>query len=297
MNGPKHLWELCFFLLAGWFLFNANYYGSTSLDMAGLSVGVAALLRVAPLLNSLTVALNNIRHSTPSVSFVLESLDQRLDGDNGKRHLFKPAVNEKRMAEVYFANGKQLSVVGSISAKRQSESNGLVLIKGHSGAGKTTIARAIVGIEESQLFDPSLHVLHEQAKSSKGIRWSSQAPVIIDDTMLENINLYDQIPKLRNALEKLRLCTPDTFDDFVSQHLVAGESTISTGQGRRLGLLRALFGPCDFVVLDEPESGLDPISKQSVIELVKHTSKEKKVIVISHTDEFDDACDVFIKVG
>ena len=49
-------------------------------------------------------------------------------------------------------------------------------------------------------------------------------------------------------------------------------------------------------MLDEPESGLDPDSKESVVQLVVETSRAKKVVVISHTDHFDDASDIVIRV-
>ena len=295
MNGPKHLWELCFFILAGWFLVMENFNDPEIQDLAGLAVGLAALLRVAPLLNSLTVALNNIRHSGPSVSFVTQSLERDNTTQIDRQRL--PNQTECALANICFATGELFIVSGSITTRRENKKDtGLVLIKGPSGAGKTTLARAIVGIEDARLIDPKLMELNSQAEISKGVRWSSQVPVIIDDCMANNINLYDEIPDLPCALERLRLCDDESYPGFLELNVVSGENTISTGQARRLGILRALYGDGDFIVLDEPESGLDPDSKESVVQLVIETSRAKKVIVISHTDHFDDACDIFIRV-
>lgn len=295
MNGPKHLWELCFFILAGWFLVMENFNDPDAQDLAGIAVGLAALLRVAPLLNSLTVALNNIRHSGPSVSFVTQSLERDNATQIDREGL--PNQTEGALANICFATGGLFIVSGSINTRRENKKDtGLVLIKGPSGAGKTTLARAIVGIEDARLIDPKLIELNSQAETSKGVRWSSQVPVIIDDCMANNINLYDEIPDLPCALERLRLCDDESYSGFLDLNVVSGENTISTGQARRLGILRALYGDGDFIVLDEPESGLDPESKESVVQLVIETSRAKKVIVISHTDHFDDACDIFIRV-
>ena len=104
MNGPKHLWELCFFILAGWFLVMENFNDPDSQDLAGLAVGLAALLRVAPLLNSLTVALNNIRHSGPSVSFVTQSLERDYATQIDREGL--PNQTECGLASICFATGE-----------------------------------------------------------------------------------------------------------------------------------------------------------------------------------------------
>ena len=60
-------------------------------------------------------------------------------------------------------------------------------------------------------------------------------------------------------------------------------STLSGGQKRKLCTALALIGKSNIVLLDEPTSGMDPISKKSLWEFLKNYQKNKIILITTHS--------------
>lgn len=292
MNGPKHIWEICFFMLAAWLIVFNSATGVDANVLQGASVGAAALLRIAPLLNSLTVAFNNVRHSRPSVEIVEKALSSV---ETNRKSYSTYRKSEKQIATVYFSSDVNHDVKGSVVVNEIGVTNSrVILIKGASGTGKTSLVRALVGINDAYIYDETLMQIKSEINKVDLIRWSSQEAVLIDDSIEENINLYGKLDNLSEGLVELSLATPESIEEFISRKITSSNNEISTGQVRRIGLLRALYSSAGWVVLDEPESGLDFERRIIVQKLLNKLSKNKKILLISHTDHFDQLADIKI---
>ncbi len=86
--------------------------------------------------------------------------------------------------------------------------------------------------------------------------------------------------RLERALEELGFSEP-------ARLLSRAMGTLSSGQRRRVQLARAFALDRPVLVLDEPEAGLDAASQRRVRDLVAAASRDKIVIVATHSDLFE----------
>ena len=60
---------------------------------------------------------------------------------------------------------------------------------------------------------------------------------------------------------------------------------LSKGNKQKLAFLATLIGDSEVLILDEPLSGFDPEKKQKIVEILKQETKDKTVLIISHSPE------------
>jgi len=148
---------------------------------------------------------------------------------------------------------------------------------GNSGAGKSTLLKLLAGI----LKPSSGEIFFNQFPSSKiekislrsKISYVPQAPHLFDTTLIKNFTMFDTLDdtKLKKFLVALNL----SLDLNSTQKL-------SRGQLQRLGLIRALLKDTPTILLDEPTAGLDEITEQKVLALIKELSPRRTIIIATH---------------
>lgn len=72
------------------------------------------------------------------------------------------------------------------------------------------------------------------------------------------------------------------FDSVLGRYYADNGRDLSGGQWQLVGLARAYFKECEFIVLDEPSAALDPISEDRIFEQLYYLSKGKSAVTISH---------------
>ena len=160
------------------------------------------------------------------------------------------------------------------------ELNGITVIMGESGCGKTTLLRIIAGLEkyDSGIVSGVPEKISFMFQEDRLLEWYSA---------LENVKLVSDSETAEKYLEKVELA-----DD---KNTLASE--LSGGMKRRVALARALAYNSDFVILDEPFKGMDADLKQKMMELVKAESKARPFIIVAHEpDESDCLADSLINL-
>jgi lipopolysaccharide export system ATP-binding protein len=187
-------------------------------------------------------------------------------------------------------------VVNGVSL--EVKSGEIVGLLGPNGAGKTTTFYMIVGIikpDDGLVFideqDISQLPIHQRARL--GIQYLPQEPSVFRKlTVAENILAILQTLDLDKAARQARL--KELLKDLKISHLADNKAySLSGGERRRVEITRALVTAPEFILLDEPFAGIDPLAVTD-IQLIIQKLKEKNLgILISdhNVRETLEVCD------
>ena len=155
--------------------------------------------------------------------------------------------------------------------------NEWVSLLGCSGVGKSTLLRLIAGldtqgkIQGNIIFHPNIRVSWLPQKDTL-YPWLS----IIDNVQLENVLFGNKSAKTtlqaKALLEQVGM----------AEHLHKNCYQLSGGQKQRVALARVLMQNADLVLLDEPFSALDAISRYQLQNLAYELLKNKSVLLVTH---------------
>ena len=161
----------------------------------------------------------------------------------------------------------------------------IVGLLGPNGAGKTTSFYMITGmikptignifLDDCDITDDAMY-----KRARRGIGYLAQEPSIFGKlTVEDNLKLVLELRKdltEKDQDEKMRLLLQDLSVSHLSQ---SKGNTLSGGERRRVEIARCLCMDPDFILLDEPFAGVDPIAVQEIQGIV-HSLKKKKIGVL-----------------
>lgn len=171
------------------------------------------------------------------------------------------------------------------------EPGAYVALVGPSGAGKTTLADLILGLNSPDSGKVEVDgISARQLRESKPglMAYVPQRPGLISGTLMENIALGHNpsevdMDRLREVLNKARLSEMMAeLPNGVHTRLGKNADSLSGGQIQRLGLARALYTNPKLIVLDEATSALDAQAEADISESIRTLGEGTTVIVIAH---------------
>jgi NitT/TauT family transport system ATP-binding protein len=209
-------------------------------------------------------------------------ISNRLIADNIS-FLFKdPEGNEKRWKNLNF----------------QVETGSVTSILGASGIGKTTLLKILAGIkhlENGKVFIDTEENIVEQPKSPIFVvfqdynltllPWLSVKKNILLGQYKSGYSISEDnlVEIVKNLFKELK--TEIETKIFLDKY----PNTLSSGQKQRIQIARALITNAQFILLDEPDSAVDFLTKSTIREVIVYLAKVRKVGVIVITHDIENA--------
>lgn len=184
--------------------------------------------------------------------------------------------------------GKQTAVDNISFTVSRGEVFGLL---GENGAGKTTTLEIIEGLrrptsgEVEVLGHSSQHQLHH-IKQKIGVQLQSSA-YFNYLTLQEILRLFGSFYK--NRLEPQELLALVDLTDKAKSYV----SKLSGGQRQRFSIVAGLVNDPEIIFLDEPTTGLDPLARRRLWQLINKIKEQGKTIILTthYMEEAEQLCD------
>ena len=173
----------------------------------------------------------------------------------------------------------------------QIEKGKITSIIGKSGMGKSVLMKAVLGLinfNSGEIYVDNLSTKTEIDKVRKKTAILFQNSALFDSlTVFQNISFplfehtklsYDRIrEKVETIIALVNL--PDILEEFPAQ--------LSGGMRKRVALARAIIQEPEYLIYDEPTTGLDPVTGDDIIHLIAkiHQALGRTSIVITHDSE------------
>ncbi|MBC7606712.1 MAG: ATP-binding cassette domain-containing protein, partial [Burkholderiales bacterium] len=163
-----------------------------------------------------------------------------------------------------------------------------IKIEGQNGSGKSTFSKIITTLYHpnsgSILINNKDKKFYNEEKMRDKILLVTNEDILFNDTIYSNIALGKDIP-IAAILDRAKEIN---FYDFIAAkedglEFIINENgkNLSTGQRKKILLLRALFANAELIILDEVLSGMDLESRNKVESLIENDDT-KMYIIISH---------------
>ena len=166
----------------------------------------------------------------------------------------------------------------------RGQSFGLV---GNNGAGKTTFFSLLL-----DLIQPSAgNIFNNEITVSQSEAWKPFTSAFIDESFLIGYLTPEEyfyfIGELRNRNKADVMSFLENFEEFFNGEILGGKKylrDLSKGNQKKVGIVAALIGDPEVIILDEPFANLDPTTQIRLKKLIRELSEnpELTILISSH---------------
>ena len=186
--------------------------------------------------------------------------------------------------------GSRVVLRGASVRVEEGRTYGLI---GLNGVGKTTLIKTVLGLKEAMAGEIQIFGCRNRDSASR--QRISFLPERFDppwfltggEFICFASSLYGRTVE---AADIGNLCVSLALDPAAIPHKV---QSYSKGMRQKLGLMATVLTGCDLLILDEPMSGLDPLARSLVKDLLVRMKKEGRSILLSShiLADLDEICD------
>lgn len=151
------------------------------------------------------------------------------------------------------------------------------VLLGRSGVGKSTLLRVIAGLERDSIRQGNIHFPHPLK-----LAWLAQQDSLYPWlSIVDNVQLEAHLQGKKNATTRQQaeqlLCAVQ-----MQEHRHKRCYQLSGGQRQRVALARCLMQQADLILMDEPFSALDAVTRLQLQDLACELLADKTVLLITH---------------
>ena len=166
--------------------------------------------------------------------------------------------------------------------------NKITGLLGANGAGKTSLFKALAGLSKIDngsisFYEKNLHSMSLEERSNAGLNYVPQENSLFDDLSLqENLEAVielkfkvvseEKFEQIKNLLEVMKL----------TDKAKTKSKFLSGGEKRKTEILRSILLDSKYILLDEPFAGVDPISVEEIIIILKKFKKNLGIFIRDH---------------
>ncbi|KAG8513504.1 LOW QUALITY PROTEIN: ATP-binding cassette sub-family A member 3 [Galemys pyrenaicus] len=167
----------------------------------------------------------------------------------------------------------------------------ITVLLGPNGAGKTTTLSILTGFyvpTKGKVYVSGYDISKDMPLVRKNLGLCPQDNILFPDlTVSEHLYFYcviKGVPTEEQSVEIRKMLT--TFELLEKRHSLS--RSLSGGMKRKLSIMIALIGGSKVVILDEPTSGMDPVSRRTTWNLLQSYKQDRTILLTTHNmDEAD----------
>ncbi|XP_069859783.1 ATP-binding cassette sub-family A member 17-like isoform X1 [Dipodomys merriami] len=167
----------------------------------------------------------------------------------------------------------------------------ITVLLGHNGAGKSTTCSMLTGLtvpSSGQAYINGYDISTDMVQIRKSMGWCPQKDILFENfTVAEQLSFYAQLKGLspkRCSEEVKHMLYALSMEDKRSSPC----KYLSGGMKRKLSIGIALIAGSKLLILDEPTSGMDAISRRAIWDLLQQQKSDRTILLTTHfMDEAD----------
>ena len=198
-------------------------------------------------------------------------------------------INIHKISRVYKSDDAPVYALKDVSLSLPSK--GMIFVVGKSGSGKSTLLNIIAGFDKPTKGDIYYGDLNLNRLSPKELDYyrNSEIGFVFQDyclvetfTVKQNINVAFDFKNAKSSKEKIdQILTNVGMKGYEKRY----PRQLSAGQKQRIAIARALAKDSKIILADEPTGNLDSKTTEQILDLLKEISKDRLVIIVSHSKE------------
>ncbi len=193
-----------------------------------------------------------------------------------------PAIRIQNLGKTYRSGFLRIPFVGLREVNLDVPQGAAFGFVGPNGAGKTTTIKILMGLQAPTSGSAWIHgVPISDFRSRKSVGFLPERPYFYEHlTAYEFLDFYGRLAEVPSSDRRGRITTLLERVDLARFRDVA-LGKFSKGMLQRAGLAQALIGEPKLVVLDEPMSGLDPLGRVLVRDLILEERRNGRTVFFS----------------
>lgn len=269
-------------------ILSAYFYGNSLITFGTVYLIFYYVELMASPLEEIRSQMQRLQRAEASIKRVKELLQIKSRIEYGSKNLDNEDSIDVDLEKVSFNYEDGEAVLKDININ--IEKNTILGVLGHTGSGKTTLARLIVRLYD--VCSGSIKFNGENLKSMtkeslmENISYVTQEVQIFHATVRENLTLFNPNIKddtILKVIEDIGL-TPwlNNLPEGLNTILDNGGSGLSSGEAQLLAFVRVFLKNPKLVILDEATSKLDPITEGLIDRALNKLLEDRTCIIIAH---------------